>query len=424
MIELFRNVTYLHPYIVQLYVAEMMFFVFAKRRNHFVFRVLGSFFVFAFAAVFLLALIYPFASGFLSMAVYVLSLAVFPVCFNVSFMDSLFCCTAGLIVQNTAYNIGIICCAVFGIGWNMEVLSVILQILGYVIVYGLAFFLCAIRIRYVKEIAAGRVFVLVIALSCNIITYTLQWLLSNQNPDNTMTIICRLPFVCANIMALVLMFSMVERTRLREEKTVLQQLLAKNNKQYEMSKNNIEIINRKCHDLKNQIAVLRTNENKQYLEEIEQNIMLYDKTAKTGNTALDITLSEKYLLCEEYRIHFTYIADGDAIGFMDPVDIATLFGNALDNAIEYLATVDDIKKRMIWIKVFSQNDFVSVHIENYFKGSISLENGLPSTSKSDKGYHGFGLKSIRFIAEKYNGTCVIATRDDLFVIDIVFPKSS
>ena len=55
---------------------------------------------------------------------------------------------------------------------------------------------------------------------------------------------------------------------------------------------------------------------------------------RTGNEILDTILTEKSLICENSGIHINCVADGSLLAFMNPVDLYTLFGNALDNAIE------------------------------------------------------------------------------------------
>lgn len=423
MMQYFPLTSYLHPYLLQLLIAELMFFVYVKRRTFFILRFSLCVPAYLVAGVILLLLIYPFASGFLSMALFLLSLAIFPVCFKTSFIDILFCAVAGLIVQNITYNLSVVFCAPLGDVTSFAPATFAIQAATYIACYTAAYFLCARRLKKVKAIAVGRMITLAIAIVCNIIVYTFQYLLSLQDITLVTEIICRIPFICCNIVVLVLMFGMMERSKLKEEKTVLEQLLVKNAKQYELSKNNIEMINMKCHDLKNQISVLRTEGNKDYLDDIERDIMLYDHLAKTGNTALDVVLSEKSFLCEKHKISFTYMVDGKCLDFIDPVDVATLFGNALDNSIEYLSDISDEKKRVISLVVFGKNNLTSIHIENYYEDSVDLSSGLPKTTKDDKESHGFGLKSIEYIVKKYGGNFVLNTGHNLFSLDIMIFKN-
>lgn len=113
----------------------------------------------------------------------------------------------------------------------------------------------------------------------------------------------------------------------------------------ESSKETIDLINIKCHDLKNQIAMLGSRIPKEEIEELNHTISIYDTTAKTGNEALDVLLAEKLLLCENKSIHFDYMADGENLSVLKPSDIYSLFGNASYNAIEAADKVEDLSRR-------------------------------------------------------------------------------
>ncbi len=195
--------------------------------------------------------------------------------------------------------------------------------------------------------------------------------------------------------------------------------------QYEFSKENIDIINQKCHDLKHQIAALRLvrdrREQDAGLEEIERSVLIYDAVSKTGNEVLDTVLTEKSLLCERAHISWTCMAQGKLLDFMSPVDIYTLFGNALDNAVEGSCTVRDMARRSVAVTVLNRHGAAFIQIENYFDGALTMENGLPHTTKADERSHGFGIKSIQSITERYGGTMNISTEDGIFLLSVLIP---
>ena len=89
------------------------------------------------------------------------------------------------------------------------------------------------------------------------------------------------------------------------------------------------------------------------------------------------------------------------------MDLSAVFGNALDNAIEYEVQIPDPAKRLIHVTVSSQRGFVLLRFENYCQDSLRFREGLPVTTKKDKSNHGYGLKSIRFVAEKYGGIVTV-----------------
>ncbi len=207
-------------------------------------------------------------------------------------------------------------------------------------------------------------------------------------------------------------------------KAALQDMLYSQQKQQQIASDTVDIINYKCHDLKHQISALRsvmtTEDRSRYLDELENAVMIYSNIAKTGNDALDVILTEKALLCEGHGIKLTYIADGKALDFMDPVDISSLFGNIPDNAIS--STKDeDPDKRFIRMNIAAVAGYIRIHSENYCGHDVPFEDGLPVSPNASSGVHGFGSKSMRYIAEKYGGKLFMSLADSLFTTDVVIP---
>lgn len=209
------------------------------------------------------------------------------------------------------------------------------------------------------------------------------------------------------------------------ELDAMQNLFSRQYEQYVISKENIELINRKYHDLKHQIAAIRAEENpdrrNKFLEEMETGIKIYEAQNKTGNKALDTLLTGKSMLCMQNGINFTCVADGALLDFMDIMDLCSVVGNALDNAIESVMKISDPEKRLIKMAVYAKDSFVMLRFENYLEGSVDFENGLPLTTKKDKAYHGYGIKSIKAVAEKYGGSIKISTADNWFYLGMLIP---
>ena len=117
------------------------------------------------------------------------------------------------------------------------------------------------------------------------------------------------------------------------------------------------------------------------------------------------------------------MVDGKLLDFMHVTDICTIFGNALDNAIENTVLIADPEKRLIHVTVSSQKSFVLISFSNYFEGELNLnDDNLPGTTKLDNVNHGYGLKSIKYAAEKYMGTMGIKTQDNWFELKLLIPK--
>lgn len=213
--------------------------------------------------------------------------------------------------------------------------------------------------------------------------------------------------------------------RIKHELRAVQYILQSQYTQYQQSKESIEIINYKYHDLKNQIIALKaeTDSDKRhaYLEKMEEEIKAYEAEHKTGNRVLDTVLKSKSLYCIKNEITLTCVADGSLLNGMGTADIATIFGNALDNAIEYEQKIKDKEKRLIHVSVFSKKDFVMIRVENYFEGDLELEGDLPKTTKRNTYLHGYGLKSIQYTVQKYDGVVNVNQNGNWFELKILIP---
>ena len=211
----------------------------------------------------------------------------------------------------------------------------------------------------------------------------------------------------------------------RQELTAMQTILENQYAQYRMSRESIELVNKKYHDLKHQIAALRAEPNAEirnrWLDEMEEDILTYEAQNKTGNAVLDTVLTGKGLYCRKHSIDLTVVADGRHLDMMDRMDICSLFGNALDNAIECELKLSDKGKRMIHLSLTAQKQFLLLQVENFCPDMPSFQDGVPVTTKRDKENHGFGVKSIQAIAKKYGGSTIFQVSDSWFVLKVLIP---
>lgn len=239
--------------------------------------------------------------------------------------------------------------------------------------------------------------------------------------------ICLLYAMAFCIYALWGQLSQQKRLTLRHDLDIQQQLWTQQEAQYQTAMRNADVINQKCHDLKHQIAALKLISDEaqrdRSIRSLEQAVMIYDTIAETGNKILDAVLTEKSLLCETQGIELTYMADGTCLDFMDAVDLYTMVGNTLDNAMESASQLSDTEQRTISLMVFSRAGLVFFQVENYYQGEIRFDGSLPRTSKSDLDHHGFGLKSIQNIAEKYDGFLTVQTEDHIFMLRVTLPEA-
>ncbi|WP_321433806.1 GHKL domain-containing protein [Trichococcus flocculiformis] len=212
---------------------------------------------------------------------------------------------------------------------------------------------------------------------------------------------------------------------LHEELSVINNTLQSQYEQYNAYKESSEIIQRQFHDLKHQLEMIRSEpdsrKREQHVEEMTHAINTYSATISTGNAILDTILTSKNAICIENGITFTCFADGKQLDNMDAMDICSLFGNALDNAIEAAKKIPDKEKRLIELRVAKKALFLVISLRNISFEKLAFENDLPITTKARKDLHGYGLKSIALITEKYQGTMTITMDENWFSLKVIIP---
>ena len=203
-----------------------------------------------------------------------------------------------------------------------------------------------------------------------------------------------------------------------------EQLWEKNRIRYQISKDSMAIVNQHYHDMKHQIKALTLMENgesrKAYLQELESNIAAYDAVVKTGNDYLDTVLTEKKLTCQTKHISMSCIADGSQLTFIDELDLYTLMGNILDNAIEANEKIEEYEKRFISVQIQNKKGVILVEVVNPYIGDITMEDSIPQTTKSDAFNHGYGISSIKSLTEKYGGQLIVKAENHRFLLRLIF----
>lgn len=217
-------------------------------------------------------------------------------------------------------------------------------------------------------------------------------------------------FICAGVC------SQNEKSRQLE---VLQQMWKQDQAQFQSVKANMDAINMKCHDLKHFLNRVEGKLDDEELEQLRKAVEFYDSNIRTGSEVLDVVLCEKALLCQQNGIQFQCMADGSLLSFMTAVQIYTVFGNVMENAVEAVSKLDDPEKKLICLTCRKSPSHLLIEQSNF----CVLGSTTDRTSKMDASRHGFGLKSIRYIVSQYGGTVETKQNEDMFFLSICFPLS-
>ncbi|MBE7087143.1 MAG: sensor histidine kinase [Clostridiales bacterium] len=415
-----------HGFVVELIICGFLFVLSFERRKYFILRLLGVvavFFCYSSFWYFLETTAFPTGSlpMYLPMIRYTLCflllvLGIF-ICFNKSIITSLFCGIAAFSTQHGAYKLGELVQRSFtGIvspAWCYA-FYIIVEIVAYVLVF-LAF---SKKIKLAeKEYLENKQ---VIYLSIALIMYCIVFQYSTSM-DMKYYLIYALYDITCSVFTLVIQFSILKNGKIQHEYKVMEHLRHLEKSQFDMSRKNMELLNIKYHDLKKLISSIGDMPfDERY--ELERAITVYDMTIKTGNEVLDVILTEKTLFCDQKGVRFEKIVDGKLLNFMSGFEVYSLFGNALDNAIEAVSKIQDAERKVISLMVRKNRGMVLIHIENCFDGDVVFENDLPVTTKGNKLYHGFGTKSIKRIVENYGGDFDMCAEDGVFKLNILLPE--
>lgn len=341
--------------------------------------------------------------------------------FDVGVWTALFCAIGAYVIQHFSFRLATP--VLYTETILSDVLKFILYFLVYTVIYVLVFLLCRKKLADIDGLfKQGNKFLVLFALAVLICVIVLSSL-TDAFPETVS--ICYDLMCC--LFTFVLMIYILKERNLKRDFDVAKLLWEKEKKQYELSAENVNLINIKCHDMKHYIERFKEQHVKasaEQISELEEILAFYDRAVKTGNEVIDVVLAERSLQCEKAGIRLSCMIDGGKLEFMRQPDIYSLFVNILDNAIAAAEKIEDYEKRVISLTAEETAGMIFLHAENYFDGKITFVGNLPETTNSDKNFHGFGMKSIEHIIKKYRGELYIKTQNDIFSLDAVVPSGT
>lgn len=306
----------------------------------------------------------------------------------------------------------------------------VMSLLFYVLLYGV-FYLTVLRSMSPERRQTGGtgflivwgMLVFLLTSQMNLASYVPEDHLEGQIIQRMLQLVYCLLFLAVYISYCRQLEEHAKRLEAEAELVTVQQLLEADKRSYERQAETIDIINRKCHDMRHQLRAIEQGGRLSPGEcrEMEDAIRIYDSHIETGNRALDIVLSDYNMRCSEYGIVLSVICDGSELAFLADSEIYSFFGNALENALEYLLTIEDVTKRYMMLRVVKKHGLLMIAVENYYEGADLAPNELPITKK-DTVYHGYGIRSMESIAQKYGGALQIRTGNHLFSVQVCFAK--
>lgn len=425
-------------FLVELILAEALFAFKLSRKKFFAVRLVAGLLSLA-ALTFLVSCIQPLMPsvpllGALPYLVFfAFTLAIMAMCFDTPFKLLALCGVAAYCLQNIIYRImslfeiaGVVYRLFLRLNnWKLAYYLICSPVM--LLVFAAAYFLVIRRMnaKGLENIYSRNV--LLISTVSLVVTIILCTFTNQYWWQYELSIINYCFTVLSNVFILIILSGMFVNAGLRSEIEVIKGLWEQDKRHYELAKENVDIINIRCHDLKHRIQSLRLSESgisADELEDIEKATAIYDSTVKTGCDPIDVLITEKSLICLKRSIKLTCMADCEGLGYLSESELYSLFGNMLTNAINAVGGIADEERRVIDLTVKRVAGMTLINCKNYFDGAIILKNGLPQTTAEDKTVHGFGVKSMSLIVRKYGGDIYFSTEKGVFDLKIMLPEKT
>lgn len=175
------------------------------------------------------------------------------------------------------------------------------------------------------------------------------------------------------------------------------------------------------HDFHNHIGALRRllsheklQEAIQYLDQLQAPLQELTDTVWTGDETVDYLINTKTQAARAKEIPFHTEVEFPRRTNLESADLCAILGNLLDNALEAAIKTPEEEERFIRLTIRRINQMLVIKVENSFCVPPIQKDGALVSSKEENGLHGWGLKSARTAAEKYDGTLLTSYTGQTF----------
>lgn len=199
-------------------------------------------------------------------------------------------------------------------------------------------------------------------------------------------------------------------------------------KQYEFLQTSVSTIRNWKHDYHNHLLVLQNlldteqyEESKSYIHQLVGNCINTEWNITTGNHTLDAIVGMKIVQMKEQKIsfrHTIYLPDFLPI---NDIQLTSLVGNLLDNAIEACSRIIDPTLRTVTFTIKPEREFCVIYVENSSPGIYQYDTKHHLLTSKCGDNHGIGLKQVAKIISDANGFYEITPEKNRFSIIIALP---
>lgn len=238
----------------------------------------------------------------------------------------------------------------------------------------------------------------------------------------SLTVVC-IALMVINLINIFIMDDLIDKKRKDYENMILKEQSKAYERELLLQEENHENMKAFRHDIKHhmtQISAMNDTGNKeelrQYIDEVMEALYEVTPICYTGNSSIDGMLN--YMLQKakdkgiEVNSRITIPEDIKVSAY----DMNIILGNLIDNAIEANECVIESHIDLVMKYV---NETLVLEISNTYGNEIIRNNGRFISTKQDRDAHGYGIRNIYKVLEKYEHTIFFDTADNIFTVKIL-----
>ena len=236
-------------------------------------------------------------------------------------------------------------------------------------------------------------------------------------------------FMCVilmNVLVCWLLMNFLDKSRESREFELLKKTQEYTNQYIDSLRSEYETVRKMRHDYKNSFITIRelllSDKTSEAISQIDENIGEISETEvfiNTNNPTVNAVVNAKLSSAKSFGIESSCACTSDISGVSD-MDLTRLLSNILDNAIT--SCRENIGKRQINIHISADNSSYLISVKNTIDKSVIESNPQLMSTKRNKSEHGYGVKIIREIAEKYDGRSDFYEEAGMFCCSVVLRK--
>lgn len=222
--------------------------------------------------------------------------------------------------------------------------------------------------------------------------------------------------------AVIIFFT--QRNVYKEKEAITDKYLNEQKNHYEYLENREKETKKFRHDLRSHMEVISNMANNHeyermnsYLEKMHMKIDTFGNIVTVQNGIVDAIINQYYAKAEQSNVKMEVKGRFPADCMIDAYDLCTIFSNILSNAFE---AAIETEEKFISVECRYTDTNIIIAVRNSYNSERNNGSSQWKTQKEDTDYHGYGLENIRDSVDKYHGVFDIETKDNMFILTILF----